>query len=57
MYRVKEFSFRPLNSLKDDDSGVGSSTEELKTTKSKSPRTSVWNCDGEVIPHPKLNLK
>ena len=57
MYRVKEFSFRPLDSLKDDGGDVASSTEELKTTKSKPARTSVWNCDGEVIPHPHINLK
>ena len=61
MYRVKEFSFRPLTEESDVDSltsteDVSSSTGRAKIRRQTS-RTSVWNCDGEVIHHPKISVR
>jgi len=60
MHRVKEFSFRPLT--EEEDLVSLSSTEDLthskrQKLKRQTSKTSVWNCDGEVIHQPKINVR
>ncbi|XP_052778575.1 ceramide kinase-like [Mya arenaria] len=61
MYRVKEFTFRPLT--EDEDLESLASTEDLTThrkrvkLKRQTSKTSVWNCDGEVIDQAKISVR
>ncbi|KAH3876609.1 hypothetical protein DPMN_000456 [Dreissena polymorpha] len=60
MHRVKEFSFRPLT--EDSDLLSISSEENIPQSKKvklkrQTSRTSVWNCDGEVIDQPKISVR
>ncbi|XP_060571680.1 ceramide kinase-like isoform X2 [Ruditapes philippinarum] len=60
MHRVKEFTFRPLTEESDLDSisnGEDMSSSKIAKLKRQTSKTSVWNCDGEVIPHPKVNVR
>ncbi|CAG2194466.1 CERK [Mytilus edulis] len=58
IYRVKEFSFRPFpeheEEQKEDTASGGIKHSKLPSSRMK---TSVWNCDGEVIPHPSLQVR
>ncbi|XP_052094845.1 ceramide kinase-like [Mytilus californianus] len=58
IYRVKEFSFRPFpeheEEQKEDTASGGIKHSKLPSSRMK---TSVWNCDGEVIAHPSLQVR
>lgn len=55
---MKEFSFRPFpeheEEQKEDTASGGIKHSKLPSSRMK---TSVWNCDGEVIPHPSLQVR
>ena len=54
VYRVKEFTFHPRNSMKHGDEQI----ERVKSTTSDSEdHRSVWNCDGEIISSPSIHAK
>ncbi|KAL4226177.1 hypothetical protein ACF0H5_014163 [Mactra antiquata] len=60
MYRVKEFTFRALT--EDTDLDTISNNEEMTQSKRvklkrQTSKTSVWNCDGEVIHQSKINVR
>ncbi|KAH9487790.1 hypothetical protein Btru_068344 [Bulinus truncatus] len=61
VYRVKEFSFKPITEPEDVDEGEGQDRSGCIRTKAGHTRlssernnNSVWNCDGEVLDHPSL---
>ncbi|GFN84603.1 hypothetical protein PoB_001110900 [Plakobranchus ocellatus] len=61
VYRVKEFSFQPLNEPEDADEGEGEEREgcgsrwrKHSRMKSSNDSNSVWNCDGELLEFPTL---
>lgn len=55
---MKEFSFRPFPE-QEEEALEDLATGGTKHSKLPSPRmkTSVWNCDGEVIQHPALQVR
>ncbi|XP_035676887.1 ceramide kinase-like [Branchiostoma floridae] len=60
VYRVREFKFRPViieetedDMVEDEEAGVLSRRNYRRNTR----RNSVWNCDGEIIDQPAIDVK
>jgi ceramide kinase len=54
IFRVREFTFTPtLDENEDNDNG---STDDVIARKDEVDK-SVWNCDGEILPDPKVRVK
>ncbi|CAG5117023.1 unnamed protein product [Candidula unifasciata] len=64
VYRVKEFSFQPVSEPEDMDvgegeerGGCGRKRGGLVKLTTGSHRSSVWNCDGELVENPSLYIQ
>ncbi|KAK3592499.1 hypothetical protein CHS0354_026620 [Potamilus streckersoni] len=55
VYRVKEFRFRPISSEESDsDTALNRKSRHKKL---RPQRSSLWNCDGEVLENPVVNAR
>ncbi|XP_074644684.1 ceramide kinase-like isoform X2 [Tubulanus polymorphus] len=52
--RVKEYKFRPMSQ---DDDPVEQTDDEGQQRLQSGPRNSVWNCDGEVVDQPSVDVR
>ena len=57
IYRVKEFSFRPFPEHEEDLEDTASGGTKHAKLPSSRLKTSVWNCDGEVIQQSSLQVR
>ena len=62
IHRVKEFTFTPTleqdtGSNSDDDNASSVNVIDRKANDDDDVRKSVWNCDGEILPDPKVRVK
>jgi ceramide kinase len=51
--KVREFSFTPDPELLESDTGL----DDQNNVQGRNKKTSVWNCDGEILPNPKIIVK
>ncbi|XP_064606298.1 ceramide kinase-like isoform X2 [Liolophura sinensis] len=61
VYRVREFTFRPLPEGADENSETENPPENAQQTTDFTPlrqqHHSVWNCDGELVQYPDITVK
>ncbi len=58
VFRVREFQFRPLVDDVEDTHDTGDSkTDGAQRLRSRMTHNSVWNCDGEIIEEPSLDVR
>lgn len=57
VFRVREFQFHPI--CLDDVEAEAPSSEQTRKSPSfqQQPCSSVWNCDGEIVEEPAINVK
>ena len=58
VFRVKEFKFRPLvDEIEDTHEASDVKIDGQQRLRSRSMHNSVWNCDGEVIDEPAIDVR
>ena len=55
IFRVREFTFSPT--LDENEDNNDNSSDDVIDRKGEEVKKSVWNCDGEILPDPKVRVK
>ena len=58
VFRVKEMKFRPLvDEIDDTVESADSKQDGQQRLRSRPTHNSVWNCDGEIIEEPAIDIR
>lgn len=58
VHRVREFKFRPLvDEIEDTHEASDAKIDGQQRLRSRSTHNSVWNCDGELIEEPAVDVR